>query len=369
MMIPTGKGFFIWKIVNCEGGDPVAIADEAQLAGLRFILIKIADGVSNYNIDSATGRDLVPPLIAQLRLRAIEPWGWQYIYGYDPVGEANRAIQRLNQLNLTNFAIDAEGEFKQPGKDQAATTYMNRLRAGLPGATLALCSYRYPSYHPQFPWRQFLDKCDLNMPQVYWINNHNPGEQLARSVNEFQGLVPFRPIVPVGAAFKSGSWQATPSDETVFLQTARTLNLTGASFWEWANCRTYLPENWVAIKNYNWPTTPPPLDIAQQYIQALNTHNPDEVIKLYIPNAVHVTASQTVSGTQAIRNWYANFFQNTLPNAVFSLSGYNGSGNSRYLTWTARSPRGVVNNGSDTLGLLNDDIAYHYTFFTVSPPA
>ena len=367
-MIPIGKGFFIWKIANCENGNAVAIADIAHQAGLKFILIKIADGVSSYNIDPTTGKDLVPPLTYELRLRGIEPWGWQYVYGYDPVGEANKAVARMNELGLANFAIDAEGEFKQPGKDVAATTYMTRLRAGLPNATFAICSYRYPSYHPQFPWRQFLEKCDLNMPQVYWINNHNPGEQLARSVTEFQGLVPFRPIVPVGAAFKSGSWQPTPADETEFLQTARTLNLTGASFWEWSNCRTYLPEDWNAIKNYDWPTTPPPLDIAQQYINALNTHKPDEVLKLYLPNAVHVTADRTLTGTQAIRGWYTNFFNNVLPGATFTLSGYSGTGNTRYLTWTARSPKGRVNNGSDTLGLLNNQIAYHYTFFTVSPP-
>jgi hypothetical protein len=35
-----GKGFYIWKIPNCEGGDPAAIATVAQQAGLQHVLIK-----------------------------------------------------------------------------------------------------------------------------------------------------------------------------------------------------------------------------------------------------------------------------------------------------------------------------------------
>jgi len=359
-----GKGYWIWKIPSCENGDANAIANVAAAAGLTHLLIKIADGTNSYNIDS-TGVDLVPPVIAAAHKKSIVCWGWQYVYGYDPIGEANKAIQRITQLGLDGYVIDAEAEYKQPGKSTAATTFMNQLRASLPNLPIALSSYRYPSYHPQFPWTAFLEKCDLNMPQVYWELNHNPGEQLIRSVNEFQSLVPFRPIVPAGAAYKSGTWAVTAADATEFLQTARSLNLEAANFWEWSNTRIYLPEVWKAISAYSWPVVPPPPDIAQQYIQALNTHDPNQVIALYGPSAVHVNSSRTIQGLTALRSWYNTFLGQVLPNATFHLTGYSGVGSTRHVTWTATSSLGSVNDGNDTLGIINDRIAYHYSFFSI----
>ncbi len=192
-----GKGYWIWKIPNCENGDPNAIAGVAEAAGLTHLLIKIADGTNSYNIDS-TGVDLVPPVIAAARNKSLACWGWQYVYGYDPIGEANKAIQRITQLGLDGYVVDAEAEYKQPGKATAATTFMNQLRASLPNFPIALSSYRYPSYHPQFPWVEFLTQCDLNMPQVYWELNHNPGNSLfAASMNS-------RPWSPSGQSSRLG---------------------------------------------------------------------------------------------------------------------------------------------------------------------
>lgn len=361
----AGKGFFIWKIAGCESGDANAIALAADQAGCSHVLVKIADGTRSYNIDSQTGVDLLPAVVQALRARKIKILGWHYVYGFDPLGEANKAVQRVQQLRLDGYVIDAEAEYKQPGKSEAARRFMTQLRTGLPGFPVALTSYRYPSYHPQFPWRAFLEKCDLNMPQVYWMQNHNPGEQLTRCVNEFQALVPFRPIIPVGAAFCEDNWSPTTSDVKEFLQTAQRLNLRAANFWEWSNCRSRLPDIWREIADYDWPvhTTP---DICQQYISALNSHDPNKVVNLYYPSGVHVTALRTVQGTPAIHNWYTNFFSQTLPDATFLLTSFSGTGSSRYLTWTALSNAGRVQNGSDTLGLINGKIAYHYTFFSVS---
>jgi hypothetical protein len=106
-------------------------------------------------------------------------------------------------------------------------------------------------------------------------------------------------------------------------------------------------------------------DIVQQYIDALNTGNPDQLAALYQPNAVHVTAERTVQGADAIRNWFSDLLSDILPRGVFTLTGSSGTGSTRQLTWTARSSAGNVNNGSDTLGLANGKISYHFSSFTV----
>jgi hypothetical protein len=107
------------------------------------------------------------------------------------------------------------------------------------------------------------------------------------------------------------------------------------------------------------------MDIANEYIRALNTRNPEKVLAMYIPRAVHVTAARTIQGEQALRAWYQSLFRQLLPDAKFKLSNFTGSGSSRHLTWTASSARGEVHNGRDTLGIIDDKIAYHYSFFSV----
>lgn len=209
-MILQGKGYFVWRIWTCENGDVSAIANLAQQANFTHVLIKVADGAYSYNIINNV--DLVPPLVSALRQKGIVVWGWHYLYGNEPVSEADKAIQRIGQLNLDGYALDVEAEFKQPGKDAAARTFMKRLRNAYPSLPIALCSYRYPTYHPQVPWSVFLEQCDYNMPQVYWEQAHNPADQLRRSVLEFQALSPFRPIIPVGSAYRRGSWAASPTE-------------------------------------------------------------------------------------------------------------------------------------------------------------
>jgi len=365
-MALQGKGMMIWQIARCESGNATAIANAAQAAGLTNVLIKIADGTYSYNIDKTTKVDLVPAVVQALRSKGIQVWGWHYIYGYNPSGEAQIAIQRVKQFSLDGYVIDAESEFKLAGRDTAAKTYMSELRRGLPNTPIALCSFRFPTLHPQLPWKEFLDKCDLNMPQVYWQAAHNPGAQLRRSVREFQAMSPSRPIIPTGPIYKAGDWMPTPADTVEFLDTARALNLESVNWFEWYYARTIMKPVWDTIAAYPWPPYPTPIDMPQQYINALNARDPNRVAALYTPTGIHITAAQSVQGTAAIRNHYSTLLNQTLPNATFSLTGSTVIGNSRHFTWTANSNIGKVKNGSDTFGMVEGSIAYHYSYYSVT---
>src|SRR3990172_691962 len=180
----TGKGFYTWQLENCESANAEAIVAKAQAANLSHVLVKIADTTFAFGFDR-NNNDITTPVVNALRNRGIQVWGWHYVKGNDPGGEARIAVQRCQQLRLDGYVIDAEAEYKQSGKASAARTFMNELRAGLPNFPVALSSYRFPSYHKELPWREFLEKCDLNMPQVYWEQAHNPDVQLARAVAEF----------------------------------------------------------------------------------------------------------------------------------------------------------------------------------------
>ena len=73
-----------------------------------------------------------------------------------------------------------------------------------------------------------------------------------------------------------------------------------------------------------------------------------------------------VKGNKAIREWYGQIYPHIFPNLKMTLTGYTGKDNSRRFTWTASSSLGNVENGNDTLGILNGKIAYHYTYFSTA---
>ncbi len=367
-----GTGFYIWKIQNCEGGDADSIAQKASKAGLSHVLIKVANGIYSYNYDWNKKVDLVPPVVRALHARNIQVWGWHYVFGNQPIPEARIAIRRVTELGLDGYVIDAESEYKTSGKASAARQFMRELRAGLGNTTpIALSSYRYPSLHP-IPWNEFLEKCDYNMPQVYWLKAHNPGDQLARTLQEFESpKIRYRPpIIPTGAAFREHGWEPSLAEVMEFLDKARELKLKAANFWEWYACREVLepPQKiWNAIASFPWQPDPPtPADISERYIQALNTHNTSQVLSLYRDRAVHITAARTVLGRTAIQSWYGTLFDQIIPNAKFSLTGFSGNGSSRHFTWNAKSDSHKILDGKDTLGVMDGKITYHYTYFTVT---
>lgn len=364
-MTLQGKGFYMWKIPACENGNAGAIASAAYQAQLTHVLIKIANGVYKSNYDYETKMDLVLPVSQALKARGIQVWGWHYVYGNDPSGEARIAVQRMRELNLDGYVLDAEAEYKSPGKRSAAELFMHQLRSGLPDKPIALSSFRYPSYHPQLPWREFLERCDWNMPQVYWMKANNPGAQLTRCVREFESMTPFRPIFPTGAAFPEHGWQPTAGEVQEFMETTRSLDLAGFNFWSWDSTRSKMPELWNLIAGFDWDAPLPPPDIAIQYMDALNAHDADQVASLYTPNAVYVTPTRTIQGQAGIRSWYYQLLNQLLPNSQFNLTAFSGTGNTRHLTWTASSDVGNVFDGSDTMGLLSGKIAYHYAKFSI----
>lgn len=365
-MTLEGTGFFIWKVPNCEGGNPAAIAAAAKAAGFSHVMLKIADGTYAYNLDRDTKADLLPPVIQALRSNGIQVWGWHYVYGNNPVGEADIAVRRLQQLELEGYVIDAEIEYKQPGKAAAARRFMDRLRASLPALPMALSSYRFPSFHRQLPWSVFLERVDYNMPQVYWEQNHNAEANLRRCVREFQAMQPFRPIFPTGPAYKTGGWRPTQADISEFLNTARELHLSGANFFSWDECKRDVPELWETIAAFKWSQPAPVVDIADQLVAALNSRDLDKVVALYLPDAVHITFARAIQGAQAIRAWYHTLLNQILPAATFKITGVTGSGNSRHINWTASAANGAAASGSDSIGLLDGKIAYHYSNFTSS---
>jgi hypothetical protein len=132
------------------------------------------------------------------------------------------------------------------------------------------------------PWAEFLEACDFNMPQVYWVKAHNAGEQLIRCVKEFQAMTPNRPIIPTGSAYSQSGWAPTKDEVKDFLTAAKQLNLKGVNFWEWSEARSErFQDIWEVIKNEPWGDENKPRDISERYIDAMNSHDAETASNLY----------------------------------------------------------------------------------------
>lgn len=239
-MLPVGNGMYLWQLERCTGGNPAAMADLAVRSNLKWVAIKIANGILPFGKAA-----LNQAAVSAFRDRGLQVWGWHYVYGHLPQKEAEVAARQVDELDVDGYVIDAEEEYKLPGKDVAAKTFMNTLRP-LVKKPIGLTAYRYPSYHPEFPWNVFLPRVDFNSPQVYWIKAHNPGYQLHRSVSEFRKRMPNQPIIPLGAAFTEQSWNPTKTDILEFRKVAADLGLPGYGWWEWYHAETKNPMWWEA---------------------------------------------------------------------------------------------------------------------------
>jgi hypothetical protein len=378
-MTLKGKGYYIWQVWNCEKGDAKAIAQKAKAAGLSHVLVKIADGTWAYNLEKKTQVDLVPPVIEACRKLGIEVWGWHYVRGDNPIGEARIAVQRSKALGIDGYVIDAEGEYQSSKKRGAAKRYMQELRAGLPELPIALSTYRFPRTHRPLPYAEFLAGCDYAMPQVYYEQAHNPEAQLERSVEQYMALNPARPVIPTAPAYARGSWRPTGEELHRFFQRAKDLGLSAVNAWSWdIASRSAYSDLWAAVAEFDWPPDPPPepefpeevplADMPERLLGRMSEGNHDLAAGLYSDNAAHVTGERTIFSRQAIANWYQELLKQELPKAQFEVTGKAGSEGTRHYTWSARSPRGEIADGSDTLGLHDGKIQFHFTNYTVRYP-
>lgn len=271
-MIPKGKGIFIWMIDECEGNDE-QLADQLAAAKFSHVTFKGMGGKTIYFPNKAR----LPNLVSLLKARGISPRIYQYIYGgsvNNALAEAAAAVSYCQALGVDGLEIDAEKEYNQQATQSAAKSwaqaYMSGLNALPASFSVSLCSYRYPSVQPWFPWSTFLNHPRLNfvMPQVYWQGAPLPadaGWQLTKSRAEYQALVPNLPYVPVGSAYCEWGWCSKPAQIVNFSDTAKTLGLPGISFWSLQHLPTIAGMQ-AAVFALDWtgdplppPTDPPPV--------------------------------------------------------------------------------------------------------------
>jgi peptidoglycan hydrolase-like protein with peptidoglycan-binding domain len=218
----AGQGMWIWYMSASDGGSVASIVAQAKAADVGTLFIKSSDGSTNYWSQFSS------PLVAELHAAGLKVCAWQYVYGTNPVGEAELGARAVAS-GADCLVIDAETQYE--GLYGAAQTYIDTLRAKIGSAyPLGLASFPYVDYHPSFPYSVFMgpNGAQFDLPQMYW---HDIGTSVASVfVNTYeQNLIYGRPILPLGQTYGGVS----PSELVAFRSLASAYGAAGDSFWDW----------------------------------------------------------------------------------------------------------------------------------------
>jgi hypothetical protein len=217
-----GQGIWIWYVDKSDAGDVASIIAQAHAADVGTLFIKSSDGSTNY------WSQFSPQLVAELHAGGLKVCAWQFVYGSEPVGEANLGAEAVAD-GAECLVIDAEAEYE--GRYASAQTYIADLRAKIgPSYPLGLASFPYVFDHPSFPYSVFLGPgaAQYNVPQMYW-------KDIGQSVDTvyantyIANRVYGRPIFPLGQTYGGVSGE----ELLRFREEAVDYGAPGVSFWDW----------------------------------------------------------------------------------------------------------------------------------------
>jgi len=216
-----GSGMWIWYLSKSEGGDPAAIAAQAQAHGVSTVFVKSADGTTVWSQFSADA-------VAALKATGLRVCAWQFVYGREPVKEAVTAAA-ARDAGADCFVIDAESAYE--GRYAQAQQYLTKLRELVgPDFPVGLTSFPYVDYHPGLPYSVFLGAggATFNLPQVYW---KTIGDTVDASLaHTYQWNLPYETaIYPLGQTYDGPA----AADVRRFRQLSTAYGARGLSWWVW----------------------------------------------------------------------------------------------------------------------------------------
>jgi hypothetical protein len=213
----------------------------------------------------------------------INVWGWGWTYGKVPstsriiaIHEAEIAAELTRKYNLMGFIINAERDYKRGRMGKIARIYCARLRKQIGYKPVGLTSYRFPSVHREFPWKDF--NVDFYMPQVYWEQDYRPTAGWTQTqrclANYRKSISATKPILPVGPVYSRGKWTPTATQREQFIQATNTEKCPGWCWWSMQHIKN--PSVWKELASYNkesqipTPITMPNDALERLWAEAIN---------------------------------------------------------------------------------------------------
>jgi hypothetical protein len=233
------RGMWIWYLSRSDGGNLASLVADAHRYGISTLLIKSGDG-------SGVWSQFNPSVVATLHANGLRVCGWQYVYGINPVAEAQVGAAAVRN-GADCLVVDAEGEYE--GKYLQAQTYMRTLRS-LVGTNfpIGLAGFPYVDYHPGYPYSVFLGPggAQFNLPQMYWVDIGVNVDSVYAHTYAFNRIYR-RGMFPLGQVYNS----PRPNQIRRFRQLSRAYGAAGVSWWDWQEASFGA---WLAVsQRVGWP--------------------------------------------------------------------------------------------------------------------
>jgi hypothetical protein len=248
-----GKGMWIWKIKQTEGGDAAKIVARAKAAGLRQLWVRVGD-----SRDGFYGASVLAGLVPAAHRQGLAVIGWGFPYLYDPVADAAWSRAAVDWRGPGGAALDGFSPDIETASEGVQITprrvaaYLGSVRSGTGTRPLVATVYRPTDkfWLGSYPYRVIASYVDAFAPMVYW-GCTEPGTAVSQALERLAAL---RPVHVIGQAYdmaEDGGRQASPSpDETWrFLDVAERGGAVGASFWVWQDMT---PPEWQAFTAFSW---------------------------------------------------------------------------------------------------------------------
>ncbi len=248
----AGKGMWVWKFRQTEGGNADAIVARAVAAGLSQLWVRVGD-----SRDGFYGAGELDALVPAAHARGLSVIGWGFPYLWDPVGDANWTTDALawrgpGGVALDGFSPDVEESTEGVVLTEARVRlYLGTVRQAA-GSRLVVATVYRPTdaQWAAYPYAAMAPYVDAFAPMVYW-GCTEPGEAATQALVRLADL---RPVHVIGQAYdmadeggRTGPPNAAETER--FLDVARRGGAIGASFWVWQDIGD---EQWAAVAAYPW---------------------------------------------------------------------------------------------------------------------
>ncbi len=179
-----GKGEWIYSVkdaTNRLGGHISSVTNEVSLfkyyqsIGVRYVIIKMGTGSTNYGGCYASPHQVTANLCNIARTNGVLVFGYTRSYGSDIVGESALADSCFNN-GADGFVFDAEAEWESSRSwignngPTLAWDMCSMVRSNWPTKFLGHAPFPIISFHSSFPYKEFGYWCDAVMPQVYHLS-------------------------------------------------------------------------------------------------------------------------------------------------------------------------------------------------------
>lgn len=239
---PAGRGIWVWRLSQAENGNVTAIINRLTSQGVQWVALKCGDGAYLWRAQCTQS------LVTRFHNAGIRVYGWQYVYGDDPIGEADVA-NRILDLGIDGFIVDAESEYE--GKPLSASIYMVSIRVAHPTSFIAYTTFPIISYHQRFPYLEFGRYSNAVMPQAYWqAIGVGPERMLAWMDSEWRQWAQIwrdtghvdavKPIMPIGQG-----WNVSGDEIARFSKMVNAKGYFAISLWVYQRMN---PSMWEAYR-------------------------------------------------------------------------------------------------------------------------